>query len=185
MVKLFRDRVYECLFEGRDESSFTPQEQRHVQRLRALFTYWLDKPSAPRSVLVEWMINEFGVEKSKAYADISLVEGLLGNVRNASRQWARYVVAQTLLEAIERAREANRPDGMIRGAEALIRAFSLDKADEVEIDDAKMHVSFEPTDDIRVLYPNQKPITRREVEQLRERLLANTGVTDVPYDELP
>lgn len=184
MIKLFRDKVFQCFFEGKDESIFTPEEYNHVIRLRALFTYWLDKPFSAKTTLVEWMINEFGIEKTKAYADISLVESLLGNVKNANKTWARYIVSQTLLKAIELGEADKRPDAMIRGAEALIKAYSLDKTDEVEIDESKFNVDFEPTDDIRALSPNLKPLSKVEKEKLKQRLLANmVEVTDIDYEE--
>ena len=80
----FRDKLHLAFFEQQDNSVFTPAELNRVIRLRALFTYQLENPWMSKSKLVEWLMNEYGIEKTQAYNDTSLIESLLGNVRNAS-----------------------------------------------------------------------------------------------------
>lgn len=180
----FRDKLHLAFFEQQDSTVFTPAEQARVVRLRALFTYQLENPWMSRSKLVEFLMNEFGIEKTQAYNDTSLVESLLGNVRNASKAWIKFVVTQNALEVYQLAKEAHDYKNMNKANDLLGKYNNLDKEDEFEFDDEKMYINFEPTDDITVLSPDLRAISPEDREKVRQKLLKNLGVVDVEAEEV-
>lgn len=183
-VLTFRDKLHLAFFEQKSEEIFLPAELTRVIRLRALFSYQLENPWTPKVKLIEWMMNENGIEKSQAYADAQLIESLLGNIRNANKTWIKYVVTQSALEAAQMAKDSKDLKGLTKALDILGKYNGLDKPDEFEFDDEKMYINFEPTDDIRVLSPNLNPISAAEKLRVKERLLRNTGITDAEFEEL-
>jgi hypothetical protein len=180
----FRDKLHLEFFEQQDNSVFTPVEQTRVIRLRALFTHQLENPWLSKSKLVEYLMHEFGIEKTQAYNDTSLVESLLGNVRNASKAWIKYVVTQNALEVYLLAKEAKDLKNMNKANDLLGKYNNLDKEDEFEFDEEKMYIDFEPTDDITVLSPDMRVISPEDKEKVRQKLLKNMGVVDIEAEEV-
>lgn len=180
----FRDKLHLAFFEQQDNSVFTPAELNRVIRLRALFTYQLENPWMSKSKLVEWLMNEYGIEKTQAYNDTSLVESLLGNVRNSSKAWIKFVVTQNALEVYQLAKDAKDLKNMNKANDLLGKYNNLDKEDEFEFDDEKMYIDFEPTDDITVLSPDMRVISPEDKEKVRQKLLKNMGVVDIEAEEV-
>ncbi len=94
------DKIQRVFFEGASESTLTPIQQEQIRRYRAAFSVWLDKPIMSDSHIRDFLMREFGVGRTQAYSDINNLKYLLGNIRNAGKEWQRYKADQLVSDAI-------------------------------------------------------------------------------------
>ena len=114
------------------------------------------------------MIYEMGMSRSQAYRDIHNVKVLLGNVRNATKEWHRYKLIAMLDKAYEFAERNRDAKGMIMAADKLGKYTQLDKEDTQKIPyDEIVPQPFEITDDVSVL--GLKPIENLKEKQRKMR----------------
>jgi hypothetical protein len=97
------DKIQLYLFSdpGSDKISLNPKELEIKKRCSAAFTFFIDNPSAPDKDVVNFLINEFQVSRPTAYDYVNKVHRMLGNIRNASKEWSRYLIIQENLEVIQ------------------------------------------------------------------------------------
>ena len=156
-IKLnFEQKLQIYLFDENDKipewHRFTPRELEKKKRYATIFSFWIDKPSLPEMKVIQFIMREFGVKKSQAYNDLHWVKILLGNVRNASKEWYRYKVIYMLDKAYEMAEASQNLKAMILAADKLGRYTQLDKEDPQKIPyDDIVPQPFEITEDVTVL----------------------------------
>src|SRR5665647_853142 len=99
------DKFHDVLFKDFDEQQhLTLVEREQLKRYRAAYAQSLENPSITDTKLRDYLMNEYGISQTQAYYDIANIRILLGNVRNAGKEWVRYLVNETLKEAIEACR---------------------------------------------------------------------------------
>ena len=105
----FLDRLNTHLFENRETlpQIFDKDEIRMIYRYRSIYTKWYSEPMFPERLLVEYIVNEFDVSAQTAHKDIANVKILLGNVKNASKEFFRHAANEMLREAIELVQDAD------------------------------------------------------------------------------
>lgn len=101
-----------------------------LHRLRGLYAYWLQFPDKyERDILQQDMVL-FGVGRAQAYDDVRLVQILLGNMQQATRNFMRWKINQDLETDLKAARRS----GDHRAVAALEKVRVLnnrtDKEDE-------------------------------------------------------
>ena len=101
-----------------------------LHRLRGLYAYWLQFPDKyERDILLQDMAL-FGVGRAQAYDDVRLVQILLGNMQQATRNFMRWKINQDLETDLKAARRS----GDHRAVAALEKVRVLnnrtDKEDE-------------------------------------------------------
>jgi hypothetical protein len=183
------DKFHDVLFKDFDEQKhLNLSEQKQLMRFRAAFTMSLENPSIPDTVLRDYLIEEFGISTTQAYADIGNVRILLGNVRNAGKEWVRYLVNETLKKAIEDARALG-SKGIVL---AIMAADKLGKYNRLDREDAEtlpweeiVPVPIEPTSDPTVL--GIKPLENKEevIRNMYEKYKGEIEIEDIGYEELP
>jgi len=94
------DKIQRVFFEGAEESILTPVQQQQIKRYRAAFSVWLDKPILSDTQVVKFLQAEHDVSKQQAYTDIRYIKVLLGNVKNAGKEWQRYKADQLVSDAV-------------------------------------------------------------------------------------
>jgi len=182
------DKFRDTLFSDISESEhLLPVEIDQLKRYRAAFHISLENPSTPDIELRDFLCKEFNISHSQAYRDISNIRILLGNVRNSGKEWIRYLVNETLKEAIERAKGAGNEklDQLIAAADKLAKYNRLDKEDALEIPwDEILPTTIEPTSDPSVL--KIKPLANKEEEirKLFERYKSDIELEYVDYEDL-
>lgn len=135
-----------------DKIDFTEKELELKKRYMTVFTYWFDKPTLSEKKIIDFMIRDLGVARTQAYRDLHKIKILLGNVRNASKEWHRYKVIAMLDKAYELAELRNDAMAMISAADKLAKYTQLDKEEGEKIPyDQIVPQSFEPTGDVSVL----------------------------------
>ncbi|WP_372772112.1 hypothetical protein [Mangrovibacterium sp.] len=182
----FRDVLFTDL---RDEKmqDLTPVEQEQLKRYRFCFSYSLENPSIPDKVLRDYLMSEFQISESQAYRDIHNIRILLGNVRNAGKEWIRYLVNETLKEAIETAKSMGpkRLKELIMAADKLGKYNRLDKEDALEIPwDDILPIPIEPTNDPTIL--KIKPLENKEaeIERLYKKYRGEIELEYIDYEEV-
>lgn len=156
-----------------------------LRRMRALYAHWLQFPSKFNQDLVRFDMDTFGVAKSQAYDDLHLVQTLLGNMQQASKEFMRWKINQDLEHDLVLARRA----GDLRAVASIEKARILnnrtDKADEPEIEYDKIAPQlFEPTDDPSVIGIKRLPNLRERIERLKKRYERVEELTAADFEDV-
>jgi hypothetical protein len=166
------------------ERIFTKQELVIRERYMNVFTFWLDKPTLSDKKIIQYMITNLGISKRQAYYDVDKIKVLLGNVRNATKEWQRYKLISMLDRAYELAEVKKMPIAMIMAADKLGKYTNLDKEDALHIPyDEIVPQSFEPTGDVSVLGIQPIPDLKERQRQMREKY-GSTMIEETSYEML-
>ena len=101
-----------------------------LQRLRGIYAYWLQFPDKFERDILQQDMALFNVGRAQAYDDVRLVQVLLGNMQQATRNFMRWKINQDLEADLKAARR----QGDYRSVAALEKVRVLnnrtDKEDE-------------------------------------------------------
>jgi len=180
------DKFQELMFRDMNEiTGLTPVEVQQLRRYRFAFTMLLDNPSLPDNLLKDHLIAEYDISESQAYRDLSNMKVILPNIKNAGKEWIRYIVNEELKEAIGEAKASNKLKERILAVAALAKYNRLDQLDEEEMPwDEIIPVPIEPTNDPTVL--GVKPLENRdeEVKRLIDKYRGEIEIEDIEYQDL-
>ncbi len=181
-----KDKIYLHLFKSDEEAGkhLTAHEMEIKRRWMAVYSKWLDDPFLSVRDMVHFIMaggdGAFKkVDRSAAYNDVEIVQGLLGNMKNATKSWIRHLVYESSMQALKWAQQAQDAKSVAVINDKLIKAFNLDKDDIDPMDwDKMIPPNFEPTDDVTVL--NIDPIDNIEERrrELRKRFGIKTDIID-------
>jgi hypothetical protein len=179
------DKFQELMF--RDISEITDLdhvERQQLIRYRFAFTQLLDNPSKEDTILRDDLMNEFGISQSQAYRDISNMKVILPNIRNAGKEWIRYIVNEELKAAIKFARDNAKPKEWIAAISALAKYNKLDQ-DEAEAMpwDEIIPTPIEPTSDPRVLGIEPLKDEAATIKKLLEKYKGDIEIEDIEYED--
>lgn len=118
--------------EGLRDQHVSPAVIQRLHRLRGLYAYWLQFPDKFERDILQQDISLFGVGRAQAYDDVRLVQILLGNMQQATRNFMRWKINQDLEADLRAARR----QGDYRSVASLEKVRVLnnrtDKEDEPE-----------------------------------------------------
>jgi hypothetical protein len=179
------DKLKIALFEGKKDG-LSESDLNVLRRYKAGFTAWLDEPTMRDSEMRVFLIANYHVSESQAYRDIANLKFLLGNVRNANKEWQRYKVIDMLDEAYNRAKEANDVKAMVMAADKLGKYTQLDqKDDEVMPWEEIIPQTYEVTSDPSVLGITPIPNHRKKITDLLKKYSDDIEFEDMrEYKEL-
>jgi hypothetical protein len=188
----FMEKIQLYLFDENEnipeEHRFSAEQLQIKKRYATVFSYWIDKPTLSDRKIVFFMQTELGVSKPQAYRDIAAVKLLLGNVRNATKEWQRFKLISMIDKAYEIAERSKDAKAMILAADKLGKYTQLDKEDSLQIPyDEIVPQPFEFTGDVTVL--GLKPISNLKEKQkhLREKygssLIEDAEILEQEYGE--
>lgn len=165
-------------------SGMNDLERAQLLRYRFAFTMLLEKPSTQDTVLRDKLMSEFGISQSQAYRDISNMKVILPNIRNAGKEWIRYIVNEELKKAIADAETQGKLKERILAISALAKYNKLDQDDAEEFPwDEIIPQGIEPTSDPTVL-EGATPVTREEIESLYKKYQHDIEIEDVTYEDV-
>src|SRR5665647_624566 len=167
------DKFHDVLFKDFDEQQhLTLVEREQLKRYRAAYAQSLENPSITDTKLRDYLMNEYGISQTQAYYDIANIRILLGNVRNAGKEWVRYLVNETLKEAI-----------LATNVLGKYNKLHKDEAIEYPWEDI-LPIPIEPTNDVTVL--KVKPLANKEEEirKMYEKYKGEIDIEDIGYEEL-
>lgn len=157
-----------------------------VKRLRGVYTYWLSFPYKTEKEIVKQDMDQFKVGMSQAYDDIRIVQVLLGNFHQPTKNFLRWKINQDLDRDIAIARNK----GDMRAVASLEKVRVLnnrtDKEDEQQLEyDKIVPQTFELTDDPKIL-----GITMMTAEEARKKAkfykekYSKNDIEDAEYEEI-
>lgn len=182
------DRLQLHLFDDNDNIPehirFSEKELEIKKRFVTVFTFWLEKPMLSDKKILQFMTTTLGMSKSQAYRDIDKIKILLGNVRNANKEWQRYKLIAMLDKAYELAEVTRNSMAMIKAAQVLGKYTQLDKEEAAAIPyDEIVPQSFEPTGDVSVLGIQPIKDLKDRQKKLREKY-GSTLIEEASYEML-
>jgi hypothetical protein len=179
------DKMNSLLFDPVPKS-MNEQEQKMLMRYRDAYTYWLENPLLSDMEIRDYLMNNYEISKTQAYRDIVNIKLLLGNVREAGKEWHRYRVNNLLEKAAQMAIE-----GDVKEATAISKvAMALIKNNKLDIDEGEelpydeiIPPSFEPVSDPTVI--GLKPVEnlRERVEKMKQKFIGEIEITDIQFEE--
>jgi hypothetical protein len=180
------DKYHDVLFKDFDEQEhLTPAEKSQLGRYRFCFTQCLENPSLPDKELRDFLINQFGISQTQAYMDIQNVRILLGNIRNAGKEWIRYLVNEELKEALEAAKKLGAKGIKLRilAADKLGKYNRLDREDAPEMPwEDIIPQPIEPTTDPTVLGGKRLENKEEEIRKMYEKYRGEIEIEDTDYE---
>ena len=180
------DRINKSLFDPMPDD-IAPQDEVITKRYRDAFTHWLDNPMASDADIRDYLMNNYQLSKSQAYRDISNIKLLLGNVRNAGKEWHRHRVNVLLEQGAKAAQEGNTAEAtaISKIATAMIKNNRLDVNDGEQLPyDEIVPPVWEPTTDPTAIGLKPIPNLRQRMDDLYKRFGDEIEIIDVPYEEM-
>jgi len=177
------EKIQLYLFEEVDKIPFyhklTKTELRLKTHYSKIFSYWIDKPTLSDRKIFNFIKTEIGVADSAAHKYMNDVKLLLGNVRNASKQWQRYKVIAMLDRAYEIAERKKDAKAIILAADRLGKYTQLDKEDTLKIPyDEIVPQNWIISDDVQIL--GLEPIPDLAAKQKEMRIkYGSTAIEDI------
>lgn len=84
------DIINAALFDKEKQDKLAPADRELLERIQTTYSFWLDKPTLTDANIRDYIMVNFGLSRSKAYEQISLLKMLLGSVPQASKEFYRY-----------------------------------------------------------------------------------------------
>ena len=185
--KTLNEKIEEHLFCDKETlpEIFSVKEIDKVKRIRFAFSRWLEEPTLSTKEIRVLLKNQFAISDNTAFRDIPILTALMGNVKNASKDFFRYranfMVAQAykLNSDAKTILEVKQADVAIKAAIAIAKINKLDKDDILphawdEIEPS----SYEITSDVSVL--GLKPLAKSadELEELKNKMRKKYGYNE-------
>lgn len=101
-----------------------------VHRLRGLYAYWLQFPDKFERDILQQDMALFGVGRAQAYDDVRLVQVLLGNMQQATRNFMRWKINQDLEADLKAARRSGDHRAVASLEKVRVLNNRTDKEDE-------------------------------------------------------
>ncbi len=111
-----------------------PAVIQRVHRLRGMYAYWLQFPDKFERDIMQQDMALFKVGRAQAYDDVRLVQVLLGNMQQATRNFMRWKINQDLEQDLKAARRAGDYRSVAAIEKARIQNNRTDKEDEPQMD---------------------------------------------------
>ena len=112
------------------EERVSPAIIQRLHRLRGLYAYWLQFPDKFERDILQQDIALFGVGRAQAYDDVRLVQILLGNMQQATRNFMRWKINQDLEADLRAARRASDHRAVASLEKVRVLNNRTDKEDE-------------------------------------------------------
>jgi len=103
-----------------------------LHRLRGLYAYWLQFPDKYERDILQQDMALFGVGRAQAYDDVRLVQILLGNMQQATRNFMRWKINQDLEADLKAARRSGDHRAVASLEKVRVLNNRTDKEDEPE-----------------------------------------------------
>lgn len=112
------------------EKHVKPSVIERLHRLRGLYAYWLQFPDKFDRDIMQQDMALFGVGRAQAYDDLHLVQIILGNMQQATRNFMRWKINQDLEQDLKAARRAGDHRAVASIEKVRVLNNRTDKEDE-------------------------------------------------------
>lgn len=162
------DKIQKYLLEKKEVAALylseSEMEIRH--RIASGFTAWVEDPAKPEKEIVILLMEQFNISQRQAYNDVFSIKMMLGSVKNAHKEWYRFMVIELAKETYQKAKVLDDPKAMAMALDKIGKYTRLDQVDAEELPwDQLIPPDFEPSNDITVLGFTRDP----HVDERRKR----------------
>jgi hypothetical protein len=181
-TKTLAEKIVENFYRNPDDAQvkFSEHELGVKAMYETVFAKLLEDPDLEDKNVINMLRNEYGRSLTTAYKDLDIIRNILGNVKNAKKEWHLYTVIKMLKEAYALAKESGKIKEMVMAADKLGKYTKLDK-DDIEVIpwDQIIPPSFEPSADTDLLnIPNIPGNLNEYKRKLRERYIRESKFDD-------
>jgi hypothetical protein len=171
------DKLQKSLFD--DSVALTEKDLEIRKRYQAVFVIWLENPVWSDKDIIRYMRQSMNLGKTQAYEDLQKIKIMLGNVRNASKEWQRFRVIEMCLETYNMAKKRGDIKAMAMATDKLGKYTKLDK-DDIENPNWGNIIPpiLEPTSDPSVLGVTRTPEFKKRVEKLKRQYLGEDLIVE-------
>jgi hypothetical protein len=156
-----------------------------LKRIRGGFTHWTEFPMKSDAQIRDFLIEQFGTSRTRAYEDISIIKTLLGNVKNAGKEWHRYRMIVMVEETYQKAKDKNDLDAMAKAIAVYGKYTQLHipESQQIPYDDI-VPQPFEPSSDPSSLGLLPDPNIEEKIAKLKKKYQdeIDKNVKDVEYE---
>ena len=180
------DKFHDLMFSDIHEIvGLTEIEKHQLLRYRFAFTLLLETPSLEDTKLRDMLMSEYGISQSQAYRDISNMKIILPNIRNAGKEWIRYVVNEELKKAIADATTNGKLKERILAISALAKYNKLDQDEAEELPwDELIPTPIEPPNDPTVLGITKLENEDELIQKLLKKYKDEIEIEDVQFEDI-
>ena len=182
-VTLCREYMFADTDSFRDKVS--PPELDKVLRVRAMYLWLMEKPSATDAEFVAEVCNRFRVSRPTAYADLSVLKTIIPDLSRTAREYQRWKSGDMLLETYRMAKIKGDTRTMEKAATSYIRLFRADDdREQIDLSDITPQ-PFIPTMDPTVLGIKPMPNLRERKRKLLEQMSREVAdIADIQAEEI-
>lgn len=180
------DKIRKTLFVENSDIVLTPKEEELRMRYRDLYTQMLSHPFKTDSSLVAYLEETYELSKTQSYRDIAAVKVILGDVKNAGKEFQRFAAIEMIKRGFELVNneaadklDIHRAETMIRAGMALGKVTRLDKEDAKELPwDEIVPQNFEISGDVSVIGRKRIPDLEERKRKLRAELFGDIHIQE-------
>ena len=156
-----------------------------VLRIREEYNWYISNPDAKDRQFIEFTVSRFGIPKSVAYSDLSIIKALLPHLAQASRDFHRFRYNEMILETYQMAKKRKDTKTMEKAASSYAKYNRVDLEDEQAVPyDLIVVQPFTATDDPTVLGIKPIPNINERIHALLKKYQAeNMDIEDVEFEE--
>ncbi|HNX93058.1 MAG TPA: hypothetical protein PKI17_05990 [Syntrophomonas sp.] len=168
------DKIQKYLLEKKEVAALylTEAEMDIRHRIATGFTAWVEYPIKPEKDIVSLLMEQFDISQRQAYNDVFSIKMMLGNVKNAHKEWYRYMVIEMAKETYQKAKELDDAKAMAMALDKIGKYTRLDQVDAEALPwDQLVPPNFEPSSDITVLGFKHDPNLDERRKRLKRKYL--------------
>lgn len=182
-VTLCREYMFADVDSFRDKVS--QPEYDKVLRVRAMYLWLMEKPSATDAEFVAEACNRFRVSRPTAYADLSVLKTIIPDLSRTAREFHRWKSGDMLLETYRMAKIKGDTRTMEKAATSYIKLFRADDdREQIDLSDITPQ-PFIPTMDPSVLGIKPMPNLRERKRKLLEQMSREVAdIADIKAEEI-
>lgn len=174
--------------EDSDFQKLSKSDQQLLLQIRDCYTVWINNPTYTNVQMRDYLMNEYGVDKQKAYSIIAKTTMVLGSVEVASKNWIKYVIKDILQQAFLLAEkdQLKKAEIYTKIAQTWAKAFNT-ATDEGETLNAKekLHIdnviiTSNPSD-IGIVLDGKE---RRDIKKMMKKYDINPEIIDVEPSDI-
>lgn len=181
MLEICRQNLFE------NPSKALPERaMERLVRIRKAYTHWCEFPMKSEVEIRDFLVSE-GIQRSMAYYDLDIIKILLGNVKNAGKEWHRYRLIAMVEESYEMARDKLDVKGMALLIDKYGKYTQQHIPDHEQIPYAQItNQPFEPTSDPTPLGILPDPEIDTKTQKMKEKYAEDIddNIQDVEFVEI-
>lgn len=171
-----------------DFQKLSKSDQLLLLQIRDCYTIWLCNPTYTNVQMRDYLMNEYSIDKQKAYSIIAKTTMVLGNVEVASKNWVKYVIKDILQQAFVLAEkdQLKKAEVYTKIAQTWAKAFntSSDEGETLNVKE-KLHI------DNVVITTNPSDIgicingkERKDIQKMMKKYDISSDIIDVEPEDI-